>query len=258
MKQILLFITALFLSAGALAQNLVTNAGFEAWNNETRPTDWSKAESVTQETTIIRSGTYSAKHTGGTKALGQYVTLTGGKTYTVSIWYYTVENDGTDSRIWAKWADADKTLFDNEATEAQLEGPNNKYFPTFGEWAEYSTTVAAPASAAFLYLEVRTYSGAITYWDDFSVTEENATKINQQKAGLVTVYPNPFYSEFSIEGAEIASVELINLAGQLVLQAEGNNLDKVVIPTITIAKGVYMLKITDVNGKVLTKKVIKK
>ncbi|SMO57289.1 Por secretion system C-terminal sorting domain-containing protein [Saccharicrinis carchari] len=257
MKQTLLLLAVLF-SVGSIAQNLVVNGGFETWDDETTPLNWDHVENVTQETTIVHSGTYSAKHTGGIKDLGQYLPVTGGETYVVSIWYYTIEADGTDSRIWAKWADSEKTTIKDEATEDQLQGPNNGYFPTFGQWAEYSTTVAAPASAAFLYLEVRTYRDAITYWDDFSVTEDNATGMGSNNAASTLVYPNPFANSLRISDSGIVLVEVINSVGQLMSQTKGNSTDKLVIPTNNLAKGIYIVKITDAEGNIQTKKVVKK
>ncbi len=258
MKQTLLFIAALFLSAGSFGQNLVNNGGFETWDDETTPTSWTHVENVTQETSIVHTGTYSAKHTGGTKDLGQFVPLVGGKSYTISIWYYTVQADETDSRIWAKWADSEKTYIADAATESQLQGPDNGYLPIFGQWAEYRTTVAAPANAAFLYLEVRTYSGAFTYWDDFSVIEDEATEVEQRKVNSFSVYPNPFSTDLNINGLEITSVELVNLAGQVMLQTEANNINRVKVPTGELTKGIYLVKIRDINGNEKTQKVIKK
>ena len=56
----------------------------------------------------------------------------------------------------------------------ELRGPNNAYLSTNngGVWTQYTTTVTAPATADGFYFEVRTYSGAVVYWDDFSVFKE--------------------------------------------------------------------------------------
>ena len=260
MKQTLLFIAALFLFAGSYGQNLVKNGGFETWTDEAIPvlSDWDKAEEVTQETTIVHTGTYSAKHgpVTDTKKITQLVPITAGKSYKVSIWYYSVPGDETDSRIWSKWAGSDKRAFDDPQTAKELQGPNNEYFKVFNEWTEYSTTVVAPAAAIYLSLEVRSYKTGTTYWDDFSITEATPTGMDKLKSPAFSVYPNPFSTDLNIEGDDIVSIEIVNLAGQVILKTEANRINK--ITASALAKGVYILKITDANGNVQSKKVIKR
>ncbi|MCA1746606.1 MAG: DUF5017 domain-containing protein, partial [Bacteroidales bacterium] len=141
------------------------------WDDATTPTGWTLQQSVSQEDTEIHSGTYSAKHTGGTNSLGQEIIVTPGQNYMLSFWYKVVENDGSDSRIWCVWRDdANDPLYDD--TQAELRGPDGGYLSNgSGEWLQYSVAVTAPAEAAKLSLEVRTYSGAVTYWDDFVFEE---------------------------------------------------------------------------------------
>ena len=168
MKKTLIMIaifTMVFMVWGQTEQLL--NGGFENWDDTSTPSDWDKVESITQESTEIHGGNYSAKHIGGTKDLGQYVPITGGANYTISLWYKVIPNDGTDARIWSYWKSGGSNLTDNAA---ELRGPNNSYFDNNGGiWTNYSVTLDAPATADEFYFEVRTYSGATTYWDDFSV-----------------------------------------------------------------------------------------
>lgn len=149
------------------AQNLVLNGGFETWTDATTPADWTKAENVDQESVEIHSGTYSAKHTGGTKDIFQNIAIEAGEDYQLSFWYKVVPGDGEDSRIWCVWRDGTNTgLYDD--TQGSIRGPEGDYLPNgSGEWLYHSAVVTAPAAAASLDLEVRTYSGAVTYWDDF-------------------------------------------------------------------------------------------
>ncbi|MFO7840608.1 MAG: hypothetical protein R6V48_00365, partial [Fidelibacterota bacterium] len=160
------------LASMALGQTeLLVNGGFESWDDTSTPSDWDKVESVAQETTEVQGGTYSAKHTGGTSDLAQSVAVTAGNSYTISLWYKVEAGtgDGTDARIWSYWKSSGSTLSDNAD---ELRGPNNSYFDNNGNvWTEYTVTLDAPATADELAFEVRTYSGAVVYWDDFSVVE---------------------------------------------------------------------------------------
>ena len=169
-KLLLTFCLSLFMSVGWVnAQNLLLNGDFEMWDDSNTPTSWTKVESITQESVTLHGGTYSAKHVGGTKDLGQYIAITGGTTYTISLWYYVESGDGTDARIWSYWKSGGSNLTDNAD---ELRGPNNSYFTSDPSWQNYEVTLTAPATADELYFEVRTYSGATVYWDDMSVIEE--------------------------------------------------------------------------------------
>tara|TARA_Y200000002_G_scaffold382462_1_gene399620 strand:+ start:5396 stop:7078 length:1683 start_codon:yes stop_codon:yes gene_type:complete len=172
MKKIYATFMLLFIVGFLQAQEVLVNGGFENWDNTTTPTGFSKAENTEQESTEVRSGTYSAKHTGGTKDIAQTVAIEGGKTYTISLWYKVEAGtgDGTDARIWSNWKSAGSSITDDAAS---LKGPNNSYLDNNNNaWTNYSVTLTAPATADELYFEVRTYSGAIVYWDDFSVVKE--------------------------------------------------------------------------------------
>ncbi len=173
MKKYYLLSILAILAFSVSAQNLVLNPGFEAWDDATHPTSWTKAENVDQESVAanVHSGTYSAKHTGGTKDIAQDIAVTAEKEYQLSFWYKVVPGDGDDSRIWCVWEDGSGAgLYDD--TQGSIRGPDGGYLPNgTGEWLYYSAIVTAPAAAAALALEVRTYSGAVTYWDDFVFEE---------------------------------------------------------------------------------------
>ena len=161
------------LSVGlSYGQEVMVNGGFESWDDASTPTGYSKAENTAQESTEVYSGTYSAKHTGGTKDIAQTVPIDGGQTYTISLWYKVDANsgDGTDARIWSNWKAGGSNLTDDAAS---LKGPNNAYLDNNNyAWTNYSVTLTAPATADELYFEVRTYKNAIVYWDDFSVIKQ--------------------------------------------------------------------------------------
>ncbi|NOR86628.1 MAG: hypothetical protein GQ527_03370, partial [Bacteroidales bacterium] len=157
-----------FISFG-FGQELMLNGNVEAWDDPNTPTSWSKAENIDQESAAenVHGGTWSAKHTGGTKDLAQYIGgIIPGDSYTITIWYKVTQGDGSDARIWSYWKSGGSNIYDNGD---ELRGPNNGYFDNNGGvWSSYTTTITAPATADELYFEVRTYSGAICYWDDMS------------------------------------------------------------------------------------------
>nr|WP_321405490.1 choice-of-anchor J domain-containing protein [uncultured Carboxylicivirga sp.] len=175
MKNSLLFSLLLLFAvfSGVNGQNLLLNPGFENWSDVNTPSDWTKAENVTQESTIVHSGTYSIKHTAdGTKDISQTVSVTEGTSYKISLWYYIESGDGTDARIYSYWRNTGTNLNDH-LDELRL---NNGYFPDEkGVWKNYEVILTAPATANELYFEVRSYGTAVVYWDDCLVEEYTPT-----------------------------------------------------------------------------------
>lgn len=173
MKKLYFLLLSLLITSVSFGQELMVNGTFESWDNATTPTSYDKAESTEQESTEVHSGTYSAKHTGGTTDIAQTISgIVPGTSYTVSLWYKVDSGfgDGTDARIWSYWRTGTSTLPDNAN---ELRGPNNLYLDNNGNvWTEYSVTVTAPAAADNFYFEVRTYGSAVVYWDDFSFFQE--------------------------------------------------------------------------------------
>ncbi|MCX7547002.1 DUF6130 family protein [Xanthomarina sp. F1114] len=175
MKKIYLLLFTFLTVSFSFGQELLVNGTFESWDDATTPTGWTHVENVEQEATEVHSGSYSVKQssTGGTKDLGQRVTgIVPGNSYTVTVWYKVESGDGTDARIWSKWATDGSNDHTTDADVLQGVGPGG-YFDNNGNvWTEYSVTVTAPATANEFYFEVRTYSGAVVYWDDFSLFQE--------------------------------------------------------------------------------------
>lgn len=153
----------------ATAQNLMTNGDLETWTDANTPTDWDKAESVTQESGTIHGGIFSAKQQAGTKDLMQNVAgIIGGETYVIT--YYYLDNDAdAKSRIWSYWTAGGSTISDNAA-----ELRPSTYSSDNASWQEYTVTLVAPATADGFRFEVRSYNdnagSGFIYYDDFSVT----------------------------------------------------------------------------------------
>ena len=71
-----------------------------------------------------------------------------------------------------------------------------------------------------------------------------------QEAIKALVYPNPAKEKVTINGIEAAEVQVYNALGQMVKTIQGSN----EINVSGLAEGVYLLRITDVDGKVYTNK----
>ena len=157
-----------------VAQNLVQNPGLETWTNTTTPANWTTANSITQESTTIHGGTYSAKHTSGatTMKLVQDVSgVTAGTVYTISYWYY--DNDpAATTRRWFYWLSGSTTLLD-PLTDT-LFRPST-YSTDNPSWVNWTASVTAPAGADGFRMDVRVYkenstTGGSVFYDDFSLS----------------------------------------------------------------------------------------
>ena len=67
------------------------------------------------------------------------------------------------------------------------------------------------------------------------------------------LYPNPTTGQFTVEGANVAKVEVYNLVGQKVHEAEGRVVN---IDANDWNKGIYLVNIIEQNGAVVTKKLV--
>lgn len=150
------------------AQNLMVNGNVESWTAGL-PDNWNLAENITQESTTIHEGTYSAKQTSDvtSKKFQQVVTgVQSGTEYTISYWYY--DNDvAAKTRIWSYWMNSGVTLADNadELRPATYSEDN-------ASWMQYSVTLTAPAGANEFRFEIRAYQqdgvpGGSVFYDDF-------------------------------------------------------------------------------------------
>jgi len=177
-NQILLAIFTMVIVTGmsfsGYGQNMVTNGDLESWTTG-NPDNWNHVENITQESTIIHSGTYSAKHqsSSNTKDFGhEYITgIVEGNDYNLS--YYYLDNDNkARTRLWAKWKNASGSSVGSTI--------DNAYSVDNADWQHYTTTITAPAGATQFYLEVRVYKedngdyGGYVYYDDFTFESAGA------------------------------------------------------------------------------------
>lgn len=258
MKRVTFFVLLLIFEISLLSQNLVENPGFEAWEKTDRPTGWTHVENCKKDSASVASGRYSCLHSGGssgTSDLGQTITVIPGKVYTLSFFNRTVINaSGKGSRIWCYWKDAEDNSLSDPSTDDILRP--TKYF-TNDTWQQYSVTVTAPAEAVAFYLEVRTNTNSIAYWDDFVFEESVTTFIPEEKLSCVTVYPNPAHDYMNISNIyDLQHIDILTLAGKIVWSCDFSSENIVTIPVSGLKNGVYIIRI-HASGKFITRKFIK-
>ncbi|WP_341220406.1 T9SS type A sorting domain-containing protein [Polaribacter atrinae] len=251
----------LCLTGVSFGQEMLLNGGFENWDDDTSPTSWTKAESITKSAEAY-SGSFSAFRDGGsgTKDLGQTITgVTSGESYTISFWYKVTAGDDSDARIWSTWKNGSSTVYHtDEASTDVLRGPENGYLDNNGGvWTKHEVTVTAPEGVDAFYFEVRSYSNSSTYFDDLSFVKNATASVKNNSIEGFTTYPNPITDKnftISSNSSDTKEVSLFNVIGKRVFSTSFSGLKKN-LDVSTINSGIYILKVTEA-GKTSTKKLV--
>jgi len=118
---------------------------------------------------------------------------------------------------------------------------------------------------AFMFVSLKDFAKgyvqtSIEIETDYGVFEiavhinEDILSVNELTAET-KLYPNPTTGQFTVEGANVARVEVYNLVGQKVHEAEGKTVS---IDATNWNKGIYLVNIIEENGAVATKKLVVK
>jgi len=184
------------ISATLIAQNMVTNPGFENWTGGL-PDDWALSGSdivVEQEATLIHGGNYSAKitwTTTDTRHLEQVVPVTPNTDYTFSAWIYDNDTDGR-SRLTLRW---------EEEGGASISNDYSGYTTDNTEWQHLTASGTAPSNAAQARLRISVYdiSGwdgdATIYADDVEFTGPGGTPIITKAYSVSISEVDVFYNQ---------------------------------------------------------------
>lgn len=220
---ILLFVLACF-NFSTHAQNLVANPSFETWASG-RPSSWiitTPTNGTVAQDTTHNDGTKSCKMfaSGNYHEMYQYVTVTPGKTYTLSLSYYIYGGDATDAGIWCyfKTAANGTNLALSLADSLLLKGPggSSNFFANIkGSWQTYTCNVVAPARSTVFRLAIRTYKAGTVSWDKCSFTENLTPVINKSVSSLAGFAYTPgagpsAQQSFTISGSNLSSSITVN------------------------------------------------
>ena len=150
---------------------------------------------------------------------------------------------------------------------AVYETDNNSYLelihhdlPYTLQVGEYFEIIMKPANfvgKGQVYTEVVLESNDGTMRWAVSIDEDlvSVTELSAE----TKLYPNPTSGNFTVEGANVAKVEVYNLVGQKVFETEnGERRTENYIDATNWNKGIYLVSIIDQNGAVETKKLVVK
>ena len=113
---------------------------------------------------------------------------------------------------------------------------------------------------SFLYWEVNGNQVSIEKLYSFELEEDTKLVAHFSGTGLeetegnLSVYPNPAKEKITIDGILLTEVQVYNTLGQVVKTMRGSN----EINVSGLSEGVYLLQITDADGKIYTDRVVVK
>ena len=114
--------------------------------------------------------------------------------------------------------------------------------------------MVANSETKFAFLMAQTADKV--YIDNVTLIESTNVSVSSNRADAVKLYPNPAENNLYITSkTALRKVELYNVVGKQVKEYSD------VLQSINVSDlktGVYMVKMTDVNGKTVTSKFIKK
>ena len=90
---------------------------------------------------------------------------------------------------------------------------------------------------------------------EFAVTVDETLVSVTEISAETKLYPNPTSGQFIVENVNVAKVEVYNLVGQKVYEAEGKEIG---IDAVNWNKGIYLVNIINQNGAVETRKLVVK
>ena len=132
------------------------------------------------------------------------------------------------------------------------------YFSSSGGLQKYKTvTKDIELTPGKHYIKVEASLGGfnVNYID---LIDKNATGINQLKSGSLKVYPNPASTEITIEstGMNFNRIEVLDARGTVVLDKLTDSHSKLVKLPVSLADGLYFIKVSDGEKSTMEKIII--
>jgi len=258
MKRALFFVLLFVIEHNSFCQNLVVNPGFEIWSKTNRPSGWTHVENCLIDSSIVLYGNYSCLHSGGastTSDLGQTIQVLPGREYRLSLNYKTgINSTGKGSRIWCFWIDTGNNNITDISTDDIMRPSQYLKSET---WQLFTIDILAPPEAVAFYLEVRTNSNSITYWDNFRFEENVVTYTSEEKKSEIIIYPNPASDFLIINNLhDLQYIDIQSITGIRLWSSGYSGEQTVTIPVSGMAEGLYIIRIRT-SDELFTKKFIK-
>lgn len=174
----------------------------------------------------------------------------------VSLMYFepTLENN---SRVRLAWETAAEMNSDHFVIQRSANGV---------EWENILTTPAAGNSSETMNytewdmnpLPKTSYYRLLMVDMDGSTAYSNMKSIHRTNPHEIEVYPNPANDWVFIKGVDIekSDINIVNALGQSILVNQSSEIGKYAIQTGSLPNGVYLIQVTQPDGKIQTKRLV--
>lgn len=134
-----------------------------------------------------------------------------------------------------------------------ITGANLPYLLSYGEDFIFTIepVLAKGKGEVSTTVKVESNAGSVEFFVEIDETLLNVTEIT----ATTRLYPNPTNGSFTVEGANVDKVEVYNLVGQKVYEAQGKVIN---IDATNWNKGLYLVNITNLDSGVETMKLMVK
>ena len=249
MKRIF-FSLMIFQSALVFSQtNLVTNGGFESWTNSTKPQNWSTTNTVLQNTSDFSEGANSCKLSNSATSspeISTSVLLTSGTKYTVKFKYKYLDSNYSGSNPISMH-------LIKSGVSSYMSSSN---FASNNNWNVISSSFTPSATTSFDFsISIYSFENQIfnVLIDNVQIYDASATSVEDVRLNNEVTFKNPVQNELVINSqAEISTIELFSLDGELIKKSNTNYID-----TSNLPNGIYLVNVKFMNGYNLSKKVVK-
>ncbi len=145
---------------------------------------------------------------------------------------------------------------DHNVIEYERIYPDNipdSYVPQGGN---FNIAVCGSCDAQAFLDDVNNYSSVIVAQSVAFDIFLFALSLNENRLDSVEIYPNPFSNKIAIKtNSQLVAIELFDILGKQVIKTDSKSAFESLAPLLK--QGVYILKLTDIDDKTITKKLIK-
>nr|WP_321230336.1 T9SS type A sorting domain-containing protein [uncultured Psychroserpens sp.] len=131
---------------------------------------------------------------------------------------------------------------------------NVRFYNDIGTATNTYKELICDCNAQLLKQELDNLTAVIDFTENINYVELLSTE--DVRFNVTEVYPNPFKNKVTLKtNNELRAIEIYDILGKSILKTESKSVFE--SRAVSLKTGVYILRLTNVDGKIITKKLIK-
>jgi uncharacterized protein (TIGR02145 family) len=144
-------------------------------------------------------------------------------------------------------------------SESPTLASNNGYSENGTGTAEFTSELTGLTANTTYYVRAYATNSAGTAYGDQKSFTTTPTSVDIESLANISIYPNPFTSILTLESEKgISQVVVMNVSGQVVLARQANGESKLLLDANGLDTGLYIVKLTEVDGTNFHIRVVKR